>query len=298
MAPRVQLFIDLKPIAEGTNTRVYRARGVNNTAEYAVKEINLANASPQFVQRARQEAELLLELSGHPNVIKTREVYEENNALYMVMDYVDTDLLTYLSEFECGLSEKETCHLFRQLVKILKHLHSKNIVHGDIKLENILYDRKTQNLLLIDFGSASRVQSKSSKLQVMSGTPQYVAPEVILQEEYDGFKSDLYSLGVVLFALATNRLPFDDEDGVYYYSWVENYHDALFSSNTRLLPPCPLSRSLTSLIRSLLALNPGLRGNVNDILSHPWVKKNSIKQASQEPQKFNLRHILANFFMN
>jgi len=225
----------------------------------------------------------------------------------LVAYFYETDLLTYLSSFETGLTEKDTFYIFKQITSVIKYLHSKNIVHGDIKLENILYDKKNKKILLIDFGSSTKItfnknnflnnfnNTKNFLLNHLSGTPQYVAPEVILREEYDGFKSDIYSLGVVLYGLSTNRLPFDDEDGVYYYSWVENYYDGLRNSNFRTLPPNCLSKKLINLLCKMLAINPNLRGDINDISNHPWLKKNSFEKQNSV-QKFNLKVAIANLF--
>jgi len=265
------VFTDV--IAQSSNTKVVKATLPNSTQIFACKIISYEGKSENFVQRAREEANLLQELNGHPNIIRTYEIFEENNNMYLIMEYIDCDLLTFLGEFETGLSEEKAFTIFKQLRKTLSFLHKKLIVHGDIKLENLLYNRLTNQVVMIDFGSASRLTKKSQYLDILTGTPQYVAPEVVIAENYDGFQSDVYSLGVVLFALVTNRLPFDDEDGVYYYSWVENFGDALFGNNERMLPPILLSLSLKCLLQKMLALNPQTRIKLSKIKHQPWFRK-------------------------
>eukprot|EP01103_Thecamoeba_quadrilineata_P012369 TRINITY_DN3179_c0_g1_i2.p1 TRINITY_DN3179_c0_g1~~TRINITY_DN3179_c0_g1_i2.p1 ORF type:complete len:305 (-),score=70.61 TRINITY_DN3179_c0_g1_i2:161-1075(-) len=260
------------PIAVGINTKVVRAYLANSSQVFAAKLIDYSNKPMEFVQRARQEARLLQELNGHPNIIKTYAVYEKENTLHIIMEYIDCDLLSHLSTMTSGMSENDARELFKQLLNIVQHLHKKLIVHGDIKLENLLFDKNSNRVVMIDFGSSSKLTKKSQKLNLLTGTAQYVAPEVVLAQEYNGFKSDVYSLGVVLFALATNRLPFDDEDGVYYYSWVENFHDLLKNPAPREMPPVPLSPSLLSLLERVLCMHPEQRLCISKVKKEAWFK--------------------------
>eukprot|EP01103_Thecamoeba_quadrilineata_P009281 TRINITY_DN19016_c0_g1_i1.p1 TRINITY_DN19016_c0_g1~~TRINITY_DN19016_c0_g1_i1.p1 ORF type:complete len:333 (-),score=27.93 TRINITY_DN19016_c0_g1_i1:140-1138(-) len=275
---RGRYILDLdNPIAQGTSTKVVKATRPGSYEIFAVKIIDLKNKTAEFISRARQEAHLHQILSGHRNIIRTFDVFEENMVLHIVMEYISCDLLTYLSDRHGGLSEAESRHIFKQLRKVISYLHRKNIVHGDIKLENVLFETLSCRIVLIDFGSASILQKKDEALTILSGTQQYVAPEVVLGEHYDGRKSDIYSLGVVLFCITTNRLPFDDEDGIYYYSWVENFHEALGSGDvSRMLPPVPLTTPLVDLLQKMLCLDPKHRITMKKIKSDAWHKNKEV----------------------
>eukprot|EP01103_Thecamoeba_quadrilineata_P005529 TRINITY_DN15310_c0_g1_i1.p1 TRINITY_DN15310_c0_g1~~TRINITY_DN15310_c0_g1_i1.p1 ORF type:complete len:333 (+),score=38.36 TRINITY_DN15310_c0_g1_i1:91-999(+) len=262
-----------KPIAEGPNGKVVKATHADSLRNFAVKIIYLADTSTEVIERAKIEADILKILNGHPNIIRVHDIFEQDRMLHIVMDYIDLDLLSYLSSFEGGLTENEASAIFKQILHVMKFMHKKKIVHGDIKLDNFLYDRSKQRVVLIDFGSASYLHKKNDVLHIITGTCHYVAPEVILEEEYNGYKSDVYSLGVLLFCLATNRLPFDDEDSNYYYSWVENYYDSLKFPELRMLPPVMLSSALTDLVQKMLCLDPKKRIPLEKIKREPWLQK-------------------------
>jgi len=259
-------------INESGNAKVVKASVGSSSQLVAVKEVYLKDRSWEVQSRAHLERDILKSLSGHPNVVRLYEAYETEEALFFVLDYYEKDLLTHLSSFEGGMPEREARGLFKQMLRVLKYLHQKKIVHGDLKLDNFLFDDSQQRIVLIDFGSASRLSKKDSTLRILSGTASYVAPEVVVDQEYDGYLSDIYSLGVILFCLATNRLPFEDEDSVYYYSWVENYLDSLHCPTTRMLPPVPLSPELLQLLEKMLCLNPKFRIPLKKIKKDPWVK--------------------------
>jgi len=245
----------------------------NSSQVFAVKEVFLKDCSPEVRNRAYLEADILKSLNGHPNVIRLHEIYETEESLFFVFDYFEQDLLTHLSTFEGGMPEREARSVFKQMLRVLNYLHKKRIIHGDLKLDNFLFDPSQKRVILIDFGSASKLLKKDDPtLRILSGTASYVAPEVVVDQQYNGYLSDIYSLGVILFGLATNRLPFEDEDSVYYYSWVENYLDSLNCPTTRMLPPVPLSPELLELLEKMLCLNPKFRIPLKKIKKDPWVK--------------------------
>ena len=116
-------------------------------------------------------------------------------------------LYNYLKakKYRC-LEENEAKHLFRQTVEGVAYLHSQNIAHRDIKLENILLDEK-QSIKLIDFGF-SIISQKDKLLNIYCGTPTYMSPELAMKKNYQGWQADVWALGVLLYVLLCGRFPF------------------------------------------------------------------------------------------
>lgn len=104
------------------------------------------------------------------------------------------------------MDENETRYIFKQLCEAFDYLHNKNIIHRDIKADNIMVT-KSHKIKIIDFGFAA-VQMPGKKLKMFCGTPSYMSPELIKKQEYDGMASDVWALGVVLFQMLNGSFPF------------------------------------------------------------------------------------------
>ncbi len=158
--------------------------------------------------------------------------------------------------------------IFTQLVGAVAYVHNCSCVHRDLKLENILLD-KNENVKLVDFGFTREYEGKASYLQTFCGTVCYSAPEMLKGEKYAGEKVDVWSLGIILYALLTGELPFDDdEDSV---------------TRTKILSDDPkwpdhLSPDARSLLSVLLSKRPLIRPALSDILTHPFLAEYSPQQ--------------------
>lgn len=158
--------------------------------------------------------------------------------------------------------------MFKQMISAVEHMHSRNIAHRDIKLENILVDSRDMTLKVADFGYASQ---GTEQLRSYRGTFTYMAPEIKEGRVYDGAKADLFSVGVVLFILVRGIFPFKEarkEEYFYnllcqknyteYWSKVESTH---------------LSEEFRELLQRLLAYDPSERPSIAEIKAHPWMTK-------------------------
>lgn len=158
--------------------------------------------------------------------------------------------------------------IFTQLVGAVSYVHNKSCVHRDLKLENILLD-KNENVKLCDFGFTREYEGKLSYLQTFCGTVCYSAPEMLKGEKYAGEKVDVWSLGIILFALLTGELPFDDDDD------MVTKHKILGSEPIYpdLIPP-----DAKALIVQLLSKRPLHRPTLADILTNPFLAANAPQQ--------------------
>lgn len=166
------------------------------------------------------------------------------------------------------MSIEKTQKIFTQLVGAVAYVHSKSCVHRDLKLENILLD-KHGNVKLCDFGFTREYEGKSSYLQTFCGTICYSAPEMLKGEKYAGEKVDVWSLGIILYALIAGQLPFDEDDDQVTKTMILSdapKYDDRFPEDAR------------SLINHLLSKRPLLRPTLTDILVHPFLVEHAPQQ--------------------
>eukprot|EP01103_Thecamoeba_quadrilineata_P020816 TRINITY_DN9153_c0_g1_i1.p1 TRINITY_DN9153_c0_g1~~TRINITY_DN9153_c0_g1_i1.p1 ORF type:complete len:288 (-),score=35.02 TRINITY_DN9153_c0_g1_i1:142-1005(-) len=261
-------ILDLEtPLSLNSDTRSIIYRGVSiqdESLSYTIRTYKLSDLSQTDVQEVVQAAHNLQTFSHHRNMALTLDVIEEDNILYTVFPLFDGDLQRYLEDRRGGLQENEAKHIFRQVISAILYFKKSASVHRVFQPSDFLIDTRSFHVVLADVGPTPRDRINT----------QYLAPEYHLDEECDCTKSDVYSLGVLLFNLVSGRLPFEDEDGVYYYSWVEKYQDSLTKEEIcrRPLPPIPMSISLSQLLERMLALRPKSRFSLNDVLQSSWVK--------------------------
>merc|ERR1712232_558175 len=170
------------------------------------------------------------------------------------------------------------CDFFQQIVSGLEYLHKVNVIHRDLKPENLLMAKRPGGKWLIkvaDFG-LSNTNEGSRLLKTACGSPCYAAPEMIAGHEYVGTKSDIWSLGVVLFALVCGYLPFEDD------STAELYRKIL---NAEYQCPSFLSDDVCDLLDNLLNTDPQTRFGIAQIRLHPWFTKFGIVGNMREDQE-------------
>jgi len=155
------------------------------------------------------EVQIMSELD-HPNILRLFEYFETNDKIFLILEVCTgghlLDNRRRPNQFH--YPEKITCNLVQKMLRALKYLHSKHIAHCDLKLENFLFESDSihSTLKLIDFGLSQRITPENPFLSKVTGTPYYMAPEV-LTGHYD-YKCDLWSIGVIAFKLLCGSLPF------------------------------------------------------------------------------------------
>ncbi|KAL4977864.1 hypothetical protein BDW66DRAFT_165289 [Aspergillus desertorum] len=205
---------------------------------------------------------VIMKLIEHPNVISLYDVWENRGELYLVLEYVEGgELFDYVSNHG-PLPEEEAVRLFRQIIAGLGYCHRFNICHRDLKPENILLDGE-HNIKLADFGMAA-LQPAGHWLNTSCGSPHYAAPEIINGRKYRGDRADLWSCGVILYALLAGFLPFDGGD----------FHTTLqLVRKGDYMIPSNVSAEAADLIQRILQKKPDDRISMKDIWKHPLLKK-------------------------
>ncbi|KAF8950251.1 hypothetical protein BGZ46_004637, partial [Entomortierella lignicola] len=195
------------------------------------------------------------------------------------MEYVSGgELFEYLVN-KGRLSESEALRFFQQIIVGLAFCHKRKICHRDLKPENLLLDKK-RNVKIADFGMAS-LQKSGRLLETSCGSPHYASPEVVTGMKYDGPSSDIWSCGIILYALLTGHLPFDDENIRQLLSKVKS---------GKFYMPSDISPGARDLISRMLTVNPKRRITMQGVMLHPWFRtvnpeQNTLKEPAQDQGK-------------
>ncbi|XP_069916483.1 serine/threonine-protein kinase BRSK2 isoform X6 [Oryctolagus cuniculus] len=247
----------------------------------AVKIVNREKLSESVLMKVEREI-AILKLIEHPHVLKLHDVYENKKYLYLVLEHVSGgELFDYLVK-KGRLTPKEARKFFRQIISALDFCHSHSICHRDLKPENLLLDERN-NIRIADFGMAS-LQVGDSLLETSCGSPHYACPEVIRGEKYDGRKADVWSCGVILFALLVGALPFDDDN---LRQLLEKVKRGVFHMPHFIPPDCQ------SLLRGMIEVDAARRLTLEHIQKHTWYigGKNEPEPEQPIPRKVQIRSL-------
>ncbi|KAI4263017.1 MAG: hypothetical protein L6R42_001820 [Xanthoria sp. 1 TBL-2021] len=204
----------------------------------------------------------------HPHIARLYEVIVTENLVWLVLEYCPGDELYNYLLHHGPIPPEKVQKIFTQLVGAVAYVHNLSCVHRDLKLENILLD-KHENVKLCDFGFTREYDGKMSYLQTFCGTVCYSAPEMLKGEKYAGEKVDVWSLGIILYALLTGELPFDDDND------LVTKHKIL---TTDLTYPDSVPADAKALISQLLSKRPLLRPTLADILTNPFLTDHAPQQ--------------------
>ncbi|XP_041416826.1 serine/threonine-protein kinase BRSK2 isoform X1 [Xenopus laevis] len=244
----------------------------------AIKIVNREKLSESVLMKVEREI-AILKLIEHPHVLKLHDVYENKKYLYLILEHVSGgELFDYLVK-KGRLTPKEARKFFRQIISALDFCHSHSICHRDLKPENLLLDEKN-NIRIADFGMAS-LQVGDSLLETSCGSPHYACPEVIRGEKYDGRKADIWSCGVILFALLVGALPFDDDN---LRQLLEKVKRGVFHMPHFIPPDCQ------NLLCGMIEVDPTKRLTLEAIQKHTWYigGKNEPEPEQAVPRKVQI----------
>jgi len=256
-------------LGEGAYSEVFLATSVDTGDKVAIKRIHKLSKDDLWTKRkgAQKDEITLLMLLNHPKIIKLKEFFETREKLYIVQEYCAGGNLSDMirrERKEGGLSETRVKNIFIQLLQAVNYLHSMNIVHRDIKSENILLkERYTDDVRLLDFG-LSRLMPRAELLMTSVGTLDYKAPEVCARRPY-GASCDCWSLGVVLYEMLSGELPClftSDESVVAFANNGVTFTGSKWNG---------ISEAAKDLISNLLVLEPEKRYSCAEALCCEWL---------------------------
>ena len=247
-------------LGEGAFAKVKVATQIYTNEKTAIKILDKSRLleDERDVQRLKKEINILKQLH-HKNIIQLYEIMESKKSLYIVMEYCEKgELFDYIVK-NGKLNEKEACRLFQQIINGVEYLHQQSIIHRDLKPENILLDNNT-NIKISDFG-LSTFYNKNTYLQTPCGTPSYAPPEMLNGNAYNGTSSDIWSCGIILYAMLCGSLPF-----------AESKEDIIcrkILSHDYIIPNF-LSKDAKDLLNHIMKIDPMERYTIQQIKKHPW----------------------------
>ncbi|KAI9284470.1 kinase-like domain-containing protein [Umbelopsis sp. AD052] len=249
-------------LGKGSSGRVKLGIHKETGQKVAIKIISKTHlASNGSIERAVKREIAVMKLIDHPNIISLIDVIDLSDSpnLYLVLEYVEGgELFEYLVS-QGRLCESEARRYFQQIIFGLEFCHRHLICHRDLKPENLLLD-ENKNIKIADFGMAS-LQPTGRMLETSCGSPHYASPEIVAGIPYNGSASDIWSCGIILFALLCGHLPFDDENIRLLLTKVKN---------GRYKIPDHVSNLAKDLITKILVIDPKDRFKMEDIQSHAW----------------------------
>ncbi|KAG6857459.1 hypothetical protein H0H87_003526 [Tephrocybe sp. NHM501043] len=269
-----------REIGSGASGRVKIARHSKTDQYAAIKILPKSTLNSRIsINRMAEETErnrlaiereiVVMKLLDHPNVMRLYDVWETSTELYLILEYIQGgELFDHLCN-NGKFSVPEALNYFQQIISAMDYCHRFNVAHRDLKFENILLDQEF-NVKIADFGMAAWQATDNGLLSTSCGSPHYAAPEVIIGGKYNGSAADIWSCGVILFALLTGKLPFDDDDIGTLLNKVKlgkfefpSYMD-------------PLAQDLIS---RMLTMDVSERITMSDIMIHPFFTLHPTKVA-------------------
>ncbi|WFD19188.1 Transcription factor [Malassezia caprae] len=215
---------------------------------------------------------VIMKLIEHPNLLGLWDVYETSKELFLVMEYVAGGELFDFLVARGRLPPNEARMYFRQIIFGVDYCHTFSICHRDLKPENLLLDGTRTTVKIADFGMAA-LQTTEKMLETSCGSPHYASPEIVSGRSYDGTASDIWSCGIILFALLCGRLPFDDPNIQVLLGKVRSGKFAM---------PNHLEPGVRDLISRMLQADPKKRATMREICAHPWFTDNG-RLSSENP---------------
>jgi len=267
----------IKVIGSGASGAVYLSYSIYDTnipkTLYAIKVIfkkdpddNEIDCEVSYVEKMNHKN--IIKVYGHGCGILQTPPGLTQQVYYIIMEYIDHgSLLSQLGD-NMGFGEDLGRLIFAQLLDGLETIHNSNIVHRDIKLENIMLSGNDYTLKYVDFGFATEISY--GYLTSYLGTPNYAAPEIHLRRPYLGVYTDIFSLGVTLFITVTGYLPFilpHPNDPLYHYIYDVDYISYWRNRKIKVSP------SFMELFDNLIAFDPTQRPSISEIRNSKWMKE-------------------------
>ncbi|PON42670.1 Serine/threonine protein kinase [Parasponia andersonii] len=265
-----------KLLGHGQFGYTYVATDKANGDRVAVKRIEKNKmVLPIAVEDVKREVKILQELTGHENVVRFYNAFEDDSYVYIVMELCEGGELLdrILAKKDSRYTEKDAAVVVRQMLKVAAQCHLHGLVHRDMKPENFLFksSREDSPLKATDFGLSDFIKP-GRKFQDIVGSAYYVAPEVLKRKS--GPESDVWSIGVITYILLCGRRPFWDktEDGI--------FKEVLRNKPDFRRKPWPsVSSSAKDFVKKLLVKDPRARLTAAQALSHPWVREGGTASA-------------------
>ena len=254
-------------LGKGSFGSVYEYQNTTTGENVACKVISINTViSDKVFSHFRNEL-LIHSKINHASITQLKDVLIDKDNVYIFLELCDGgDLNDMVQEFG-GLTEEEAKHYFRQIMEALSYIHKMGVAHRDLKLENILITAD-DDIKLNDFGLCKQANG-DDPMNTVCGTLVYVAPEIISEKPYNGMKADIWSAGVLLYAMIACHFPWILPEGLPPEQQMKETARQICSGNVAL--PKNISPELQNLLGNLLNVDSDERPTADEVLEHPWL---------------------------
>lgn len=270
MDPR-DVFGSMTKIGQGASGSVFVAEKKEGGGKVALKKVKPENKTESDALAIEIK---MMCCTRHPNIIKCFETYNFANHMWIAMEYMDggclTDVLENYQRLRRTMGEAEIAYILREVLLGLKFMHGMRRLHRDIKSDNVLVG-KDGRVKLADFGFCAELTEERAKRTTCVGTPYWMAPELIRQNEYD-YKVDLWSVGILALECAEWEPPYMDEKPLRAMFLITTKPPPVLKDRNRWSP------EFNDFLARCLVLNPARRASATQLLSHPFLKKASDRE--------------------
>jgi polo-like kinase 1 len=179
--------------------------------KFAMKVIaKTADGKPRDINKIENEVAIIAEMD-HPWVVRMNRFFEDDENVYIIMELCENKSMIELLKTRTRLTEDETKSYISQLIEGVSYLHKNQIIHRDLKLGNLFLTDKME-LKIGDFGLSERIMYEGELKKAMSGTPNYIAPEILLNKEGHSFEVDIWAIGIITYTLIVGKPPFQSKN--------------------------------------------------------------------------------------
>ena len=252
-----------KFLGKGGFAKCYEFTSLEKNRTLAAKIIPKAS-----LKKTRHRQKLLSEIRIHRslnqvNIVKFEHVFEDNENVYILLELCTNQTLKELVKRRKRLLEFEAMYYIYQLVEALMYLKKNRVIHRDLKLGNLFLSDKLQ-IKLGDFGLAARLEFDNEKRHTVCGTPNYLAPEVLRSKTGHSYEVDIWSLGVILYALVVGKPPFETPE-------VKATYERIKKGKYKFPDQIKLSDKFKNLIKRIFVLDPSKRPTLDQIIEDPFL---------------------------
>jgi serine/threonine protein kinase len=252
-------------LGRGSFSVVYEGIDMKTNELLAIKIINKRNMTNIQKVQLINEINVLEQLKNVDHVVQLVDVKEDECNKYIIMKKIEgQELYDLCMKYPAGMPEDVCKPLFRQILTVIDAIHSRNVVHLDLKLENIMYNPRDRSITVIDFGFAQQWED-GEYINHFCGSVHYTPPEIIRKESYNGPKADIWSLGIIFYAIICAHFPYDHHS--------ENYN-IIFNKvlNEPLVFTKKMSEQAKHFLQLMLEKDPEVRATMEQLLVHSFLE--------------------------
>ena len=261
-------YLIIKKLGEGSFGFVREVQHISTGIHRAAKTISIRGLIKEQIKKLLEEVNILKNLD-HPGIIKIFQVYLESTAIHIITELCEGGELIEKIISNKSLSENTVAKYLFDIVSAMKYCHDVGIIHRDLKPENILFEDMSENsrLKIVDFGTSVKFK-KNEKLTKITGTPYYIAPEVICGEYNE--KCDIWSIGIIMYIMLTGIPPFQGKTNQKIFERIISTEPSFKGELWKIISPCA-----TALLKKLLRKDPKRRISIGDLFFDPWIRTRS-----------------------